>query len=234
MDVAFEASGIAIDSRAIAEGDLFIALEAARDGHDFVAKALAAGASGAMVSRHPQDVPKDAPLIFVDDTFEGLERLGQARRVQSHAKVVAITGSVGKTSTKEMVRVALAPFGAVHAAEKSFNNHWGVPLTLARMPKTADFAVIEIGMNQPHEIAPLARMAAPDIALITTVGLAHVEAFEGIDGIAKEKGAIFEGLSPNGTAVFHDDIETSALAIVEGLAWQSGATCLRFGSMASA
>lgn len=234
MDTPFDAKGISIDSRSVAPGDLFVALEAARDGHDFVAKALKAGAAGALVSKVPEGVSEDAPLLIVDDTFEGLERLGRARRAATNARVVAITGSVGKTSTKEMLRLALAPFGSVHAAEKSFNNHWGVPLTLARMPKGAAFAVIEIGMNRPHEIAPLAQMAKPDVALITTVGLAHVEAFEGIEGIAQEKGAIFEGLSASGTAIFHDDMDRKALAIVEGLAWQSAATSLRFGRRGSA
>ena len=150
----WEAIGVSIDTRTIAEGDLFVALKAARDGHDFVAQALENGASAALVSRIPEGVDP-AKLLIVDDVQSGLEALGRAARARTRAKVVAVTGSVGKTSTKEMLRVVLGAQGRVHAAEKSYNNHWGVPLTLARMPEDVDFAVIEIGMNHPGEIAPL-------------------------------------------------------------------------------
>ncbi|MBI1493416.1 UDP-N-acetylmuramoyl-tripeptide--D-alanyl-D-alanine ligase [Halocynthiibacter styelae] len=202
-------SGISIDTRSIQKGDLFVALKAARDGHDFVAQALEKGAGAALVSRIPEGVSADAPLLLVDDVLAGLEELGRAGRARFQGRVVAITGSVGKTSTKEMLREVLGRQGQVHAAEASFNNHWGVPITLARMPVDADYAVIEIGMNHPGEIAPLAKMARPHVAMITTIAPAHLEAFENIEGIAREKAAIFEGLEPGGVAVLPGDLETS-------------------------
>jgi UDP-N-acetylmuramoyl-tripeptide--D-alanyl-D-alanine ligase len=209
------ASGVSIDTRALAPGDLFVALKDARDGHDFVADALAKGAAAAMVSRVPEGVAPDAPLLIVPDVLPALEALGRAGRARSRARVVAITGSVGKTSTKDMLRFVLTGQGRVHAAEKSFNNHWGVPLTLARLPADADFAVIEIGMNHPGEIAPLSRMARPHVAIVTTVGAAHLEAFGSLEGIAWEKASIFEGLEPGGTAIYHGDIpQTPILAEV--------------------
>ena len=127
--------------------------------------------------------------------------LGRAARARFAGRVVAVTGSVGKTGTKEMFRAALGALGSVHAAEKSFNNHWGVPLTLARMPADRDYAVIEIGMNAPGEIAPLARLARPHLAMVTTVEAVHMAAFRDISGIAREKAAIFAGLEPGGIAV---------------------------------
>ncbi len=195
------ATGITIDTRALEPGDLFVALTDQRDGHDFVAQALEKGAAAALVSRIPDGVPADAPLLIVDDVLQGLEALGRAARARTRARVVAVTGSVGKTSTKEMLRAVLGGQGQVHAAEKSFNNQWGVPLTLARMPQDAEFAVIEVGMSNPGEIAPLARMARPHVALITTVVAAHLEAFEDIDGIAHEKASVLDGLEPGGIAV---------------------------------
>ena len=164
----WQAGGVSIDTRTLQPGDLFVALKDIRDGHDFVAQALAKGAAAAMVSHIPEGVAADAPLLIVDDVLAALERLGRAGRARTRARVVGVTGSVGKTSTKEMLRVMLSGQGRVHAAEASYNNHWGVPLTLARMPVDTDFAVIEIGMNHPGEIAPLARMADLDVALITT------------------------------------------------------------------
>lgn len=204
-------TGVSIDTRTIAPGDLFVALKAARDGHDFVAAALDSGAGAALVSRVPEGVSADAPLLIVDDVLSGLEALGRAARGRTQARVVGVTGSVGKTSTKEMLRTVLGAQGRVHAAEKSYNNHWGVPLTLARMPRDVDFAVIEIGMNHPGEIAPLARMAQPDVALITIVAPAHLAAFENVEGIAHEKASIFEGLRPGGVAVLNGDLSVSPL-----------------------
>ena len=185
---------MSIDTRSLAPGDLFVALTAARDGHDFVAEALAKGAAAALVSRRPEGVAADAPLLVVPDVLDGLRALGRAARARFAGRVVAVTGSVGKTGTKEMFRAALAALGSVHAAEKSFNNHWGVPLTLARMPADRDFAVIEVGMNAPGEIAPLARLARPHLAMVTTVEAVHMAAFRDIRGIAREKAAIFAGL----------------------------------------
>ena len=205
------ARGVSIDTRTLKPGDLFVALQAARDGHDFVAQALDKGAAAALVSRVPEGLPDDAPLLIVDDVQAGLEALGRAARARCAARVVAVTGSVGKTSTKEMLRQVLGGQGKTHAAEASYNNHWGVPLTLARMPRDSDFAVIEIGMNHPGEIAPLARMARPHVAMVTIVAPAHLEAFENIEGIAREKGAIFEGLEPEGTAIYNGDIDTAPI-----------------------
>jgi UDP-N-acetylmuramoyl-tripeptide--D-alanyl-D-alanine ligase len=202
------ARGVSIDSRALAPGDLFVALKDARDGHDFVADALARGAAAAMVSRRPEGVAADAPLLVVDDVLAALGRLGAAGRARSAARVVGITGSVGKTSCKEMLAAALAGQGRIHAAEKSYNNHWGVPLTLARLPRDADFALVEIGMNHPGETAPLSRLARPDVALVTTVAPAHLAAFASVEDIAREKGAICEGLAAAGTAVLNGDIAT--------------------------
>jgi len=204
-------TGVSIDTRTLETGDLFVALKDVRDGHDFVAQALEHGAGAAMVSRVPDGVPEGAPLLIVDDVLAALERLGAAGRARTTARVAAITGSVGKTSAKDMLRVGLEGQGKVHAAEASYNNHWGVPLTLARMPADADFAIIEIGMNHPGEIAPLARLARPHVALITTVAAAHLEAFDSIEGIAREKASIFEGLEPGGTAILNGDIETAAI-----------------------
>ncbi|MCI2392997.1 UDP-N-acetylmuramoyl-tripeptide--D-alanyl-D-alanine ligase [Aliiroseovarius sediminis] len=206
--------GVSIDTRTIQPDDLFVALKDARDGHDFVVAAFEKGAGAAMVSRIPDGVAPDAPLLIVDDVLTALEALGRAGRARTQARVIAVTGSVGKTSTKEMLRAILSPQGRTHAAEASYNNHWGVPLTLARMPQDTDFAVIEIGMNHPGEIGPLARMARPDVALVTTVAAAHLEAFDDLAGIAREKGAIFEGLQPDGTAIVNGDLDTSpALAL---------------------
>lgn len=222
------ATGVSIDTRSLQPGDLFVALTDQRDGHEFVAQALAKGAAAALVSRIPDDVARDAPLLVVDDVLRGLEALGCAARARSRAKVIGITGSVGKTGTKEMLRAMLTVQGRVHAAERSFNNHWGVPLTLARMPHDADFAVIEIGMNAPGEIAPLAKMARPDAALITTVAAVHIENFKNIQGIAREKAAILEGLEPGGVAILNRDIDTAS--ILKRAARRRGARIVAFGS----
>ena len=205
----FAVTGVSIDTRTLQPGDLFVALKDARDGHDFVAQALAKGAGAALVSRSPEGVAPEAPLLVVPDVLEALAALGAAGRARTRAKVVGVTGSVGKTSTKEMLRVVLGGQGRVHAAEASYNKHWGVPLTLARMPADCDFAVIEIGMNHPGEIAPLARLARPDVALITTVAPAHLEAFDSVEGIAREKAAIFDGLQPGGAAIVPTDLDVS-------------------------
>jgi len=222
--------GVSIDTRTLQPGDLFVALKAARDGHDFVAQALAAGAGAALVSRVPDDVAPDAPLLIVPDVLAGLEDLARAARARTKAKIVAVTGSVGKTSTKEMLRVVLGGQGRTHAAEASYNNHWGVPLTLARMPADTQYAVVEIGMSNPGEIAPLARLTRPHVAMITTVAAAHLEAFENIEGIAHEKASIFEGLEPGGVAVVNGDLPTSDILIAAGR--ERAARVLTFGQSA--
>ncbi len=207
----WDATGVSIDTRTIQSGDLFVALKAERDGHDFVAMAFAKGASAALVTHRPDGVADNAPLLIVPDVLAALVDLGQAARARTSAKVLAITGSVGKTSAKEMARTVLSRQGCVHAAEASYNNHWGVPLTLARMPRDCDFAVIEIGMSNPGEIAPLSRMTRPHVVMITTVAAAHLEAFDDITGIAREKASIIDGLISGGVAVLNADTETSEL-----------------------
>lgn len=202
---AFAATGVSIDTRSLAAGDLFVALKDTRDGHDFVADAFRKGAAAAMVSADPSGIGGDRPLLRVDDTLEGLRGLGRAARGRSAATVVGVTGSVGKTSTKEALAAALGAQGQTHAASASYNNHIGVPLTLARMPPASQFAVIEIGMNHPGEIAPLARLARPHVAVITTVEAVHIEFFADEEGIADEKAAIMAGLEPGGAAVLNRD-----------------------------
>lgn len=221
------ANGVSIDTRTIQAGDLFVALKDIRDGHDFVALALEKGAAAALVTHRPAGVAEDAPLLIVPNVLEALEKLGVASRARTSAKVVGVTGSVGKTSAKEMLRAMLTPQGKTHVAEASYNNHWGVPLTLARMPADADFAVIEIGMNHPGEIAPLSRMAAPHVVMITTVAAAHLEAFENVEGIAVEKAAIMDGLVKGGVAVLYADIPT--VAVLTDYAAKLQAPAIMFG-----
>jgi len=204
----WQATGVSIDSRTLVPGDLFVALSDARDGHDFVKSALDRGAVAALASHWPDDVAKDAPLLMVGDVLTALTGLARAARARMSGRVVAVTGSVGKTSCKDMLQQALARQGAVHAAHRSLNNHWGVPLTLARMPRDTDFAVIEIGMNHPGEIRPLSRLARPDVVLITTVAAVHMAAFSSLGEIALAKAEAFDGLSPGGVAVLNVDTDT--------------------------
>ncbi len=192
-----------------------------------MAAALAAGAAAALVDHRPDGVAEDAPLLIVPDVLEALVALGRAARARTSARIAAITGSVGKTSTKEMLRAALAGQGRVHAAEASYNNHWGVPLTLARMPPDTDFAVIEIGMNHPGEIAPLARLVRPHVVMITLIAEAHLAAFEGLEGIAAEKATICEGLEPGGVAVLNGDLSTTP--ILTAAARKAQARVVTFG-----
>jgi UDP-N-acetylmuramoyl-tripeptide--D-alanyl-D-alanine ligase len=225
---SWQANGVSIDTRTLEVGDLFVALQADRDGHDFVAQALANGAAAAMVTHIPDNVARDAPLLIVPDVLRALEALGAFARARTTAKVVGVTGSVGKTSTKEMLRTVLSRQGRTHASVASYNNHWGVPLTLARMPQDTQFAVIEIGMNHPGEIAPLARMSHLHVALITTVAAAHLEAFANIAGIAAEKAAIMDGLLPHGTAILPTDLETTPILLAK--AATVGAQITTFGA----
>ena len=228
----WQATGISIDTRTLQPGDLFVALTDQRDGHDFVATALAKGAAAALVTHRPADVPENAPLLIVPDVLAALTALGAAARARTTAKVIGVTGSVGKTSTKEMLRVVLGGQGRVHAAEASYNNHWGVPLTLARMPADTDFAVLEIGMNHPGEIAPLARLARLDVALITTVAAAHLEAFPDIKGIAHEKASILDGLIPGGHAILPADLEVTPILLAK--AAETAAKVTLFGASPTA
>ncbi len=207
MASAFAANGVAIDSRGLTPGDLFIALRAARDGHDFVTAALRQGAAGAMVDHRPADLPSDAPLLLVKDTQAGLTALGAYGRTRATGKVFAITGSVGKTTTKEMLRAILATQTTVHAAEASHNNQWGVPLTLARLPPDAGAAVVEIGMNHAGEILPLARLARPHAAIITAIAPAHIGNLGSLDAIAREKASLLAGVIAGGVAVLPAESE---------------------------
>ncbi|MCC5971438.1 MAG: UDP-N-acetylmuramoyl-tripeptide--D-alanyl-D-alanine ligase [Pararhodobacter sp.] len=220
----FAVSGISIDTRSLQPGDLFVALSAARDGHDFVAQAFERGAAAALVTHVPDGV--SGPCLVVPDVLAALTALGAAGRARSRAQVIAVTGSVGKTSTKEMLREMLAEFGTVHAAEASFNNHWGVPVTLARLPVDADFAVVEIGMNQPGEIGPLAVLARPHVALITIIAPAHLANMGSLEAIAREKSDVFKGLEPGGTAIYNADTETAPILAQRAA---SAARVLSFG-----
>ena len=206
VERGWDISGISIDTRTLAPGDLFVALQGERDGHDFVAAAFAKGAAAALVSK-----PLPGNVVLVPDTLQALERLGAASRARSAARIVAVTGSVGKTTAKEMLRRMLVGFGTVHAAEASFNNHIGVPLTLARMPKESDFGIFEIGMNHPGEIAPLAALVRPDMAMITCVDRAHLGLMGSEEAIAREKASIFSALVAGGTAVIPGNTNFLAL-----------------------
>ncbi|MFH5924691.1 UDP-N-acetylmuramoyl-tripeptide--D-alanyl-D-alanine ligase [Roseomonas xinghualingensis] len=225
-------SGVSIDSRGVAPGELFVALRDARDGHDFVADALARGAGCAMVDRDPPRVASDAPLLRVGDTLQSLTALGAAGRARSTARFVAVTGSVGKTSTKEMLAAGLSACGSVHAAAASYNNHWGVPLTLARMPASAEFGVIEIGMNTRGEIAPLSRLARPHVAVITTIAPAHLGRLGSIETIAEEKADIVAGLEPGGVAVL--PAEGPQAGLLRRRAEDAGVRMVSFGEDAGA
>ncbi|MEZ5852155.1 MAG: UDP-N-acetylmuramoyl-tripeptide--D-alanyl-D-alanine ligase [Hyphomicrobiaceae bacterium] len=201
-------AGFSIDTRSLAPGDVFVALKDQRDGHDFVTAAFENGAAAALVSRDYRRGPGDGALLRVDDTLRALERIGVAARarLKATARVLAVTGSAGKTGTKEMLRACLATVGKVHAPDKSFNNHWGVPLTLARMPADVDFAIFEIGMNHAGEITPLTKMVRPHIAVVTNVLPVHVGNFpDGEIGVANAKAEIFEGLEPGGIAILPVD-----------------------------
>jgi UDP-N-acetylmuramoyl-tripeptide--D-alanyl-D-alanine ligase len=198
--------GLSIDTRTLQQGDLFVALKDARDGHDFVANALAKGASAALVSRDVQGVAPER-LVRVADTLKGLEALGRARRGQVQARVAGVTGSVGKTSTKEALRHLLSLQAPTHASVASYNNLWGVPLSLARMPVDTRYGIFEIGMNHAGEITPLTGQVRPHVAIVTMVAAVHLENFDSVAGIADAKGEIFSGLEPGGVAVINADIE---------------------------
>ena len=200
-------SGISIDSRSLARGEAFFAIQGdARDGHDFVDNALKGGAGLAVIARGQRArFAADAPLLVVDDVLEGLRDLARAARARFKGQVIAVTGSVGKTSTKEALRLALGADGETHASAASYNNHWGVPLSLARCPASAKYAVFEIGMNHAGEITPLTQMTMPHVAIVTTVEPVHLEYFGSVEKIADAKAEIFLGLVPGGAAVINRD-----------------------------
>ena len=222
-------AGVSIDSRSIKSDELFVAVKAKRDGHNFINDAIRLGAKGALVDHIPADIPSNTPLLLVPSVQEALENLGKYRRERSQAKVVAITGSVGKTSSKNMLKTILELQGKTHASPASFNNYLGVPLTLANLPIDATYAVVEIGMNKPGEIEPLARMTSADVVLITAIGKAHLEAFGDIAGIAHEKAQIVKGLKSGGIAVLNAD--TPSYEILKKQTIKNGSQFISFGGI---
>ena len=205
-DRDWTATGVSIDTRSLVAGDLFVALRGPNhDGHDFVAGALDHGAAAALVDRNIAGLPVAAPLLRVADTLVGLAALGAAARNRSDARIIAVTGSVGKTGTKEALRLALATSGPTYASAGGLNNHWGAPLSLARLPAAPGYGVFELGMNHPGEIASLTRLVRPHIAVITTVEPAHLGFFPSLNAIADAKAEIFLGLEPGGVAVINRD-----------------------------
>ena len=208
---AWTATGVSIDSRTLAAGELFVALQGPNfDGHDFIAKAFEKGAAAA-VSHSPigatgtSDLPGAAPLIFVEDTMAALRRLGQAARERSRARFIGVTGSVGKTGTKEALARCLRAQAPTAASAASLNNHWGLPLSLARLPHDAAYGVFELGMNHPGEIRDLTALLRPEVALITNVEAVHFGYFDSVEEIADAKAEIFEGMGPEGAAVLNRD-----------------------------
>lgn len=230
----WQATGVSIDSRTIEPGDLFVAIEGPNlDGHNYVASAFERGAAAAMVRHIPKDAPADKAYLVVGDTLAGLQDLGKFARARSRARIAAITGSVGKTSTKEALLALLGAQGKTHASIGSFNNQWGVPLSLARMPVDTEYGIFEIGMNHAGEISPLSAMVCPHVALITTVEAAHLEFFDDISDIARAKAEIFDGLAQDGSAVLNRD--NDQFALLAELAAQKGvARVVSFGSDAGA
>ncbi len=201
-------SGISIDTRSLKPGEAYFAIKGdTHDGHDFASAAMAAGAGAIVVaeSKLAGLGRLTIPMVVVDDTLEALANLGRAARARSTARIIAVTGSAGKTTTKEALRHVLAGLGRVHASDRSFNNHWGVPLTLARMPADTEFGIFEIGMNHAGEIRPLAGMVRPHVAIITLIAAAHLGHFASLDEIARAKAEIFEGLEPDGVALLNQD-----------------------------
>jgi UDP-N-acetylmuramoyl-tripeptide--D-alanyl-D-alanine ligase len=204
----WEASGVCIDSRKVQKGDLFIAIIGENNnGHEYVAAALKNGAAAAMVNYIPEGIAQDAPLLVVKDTMEALWNLARFSRERIKGKVIMVTGSVGKTSTKEMLAHALSEQGEIYATEGNLNNHYGLPLTLARTPSSVDYAILEVGMNHAGEISPLSVLGKPDVTIITTVEPVHLEFFNSVEEIADAKAEIFDGLMEGGTAVLNRDNE---------------------------
>ena len=198
-------SGISIDSRTIKKNELFIALKAKRDGNDFIVSAIENGAKAAIINKIPKDLPKNFPFILVNNSVEALYSIAKYSRKKYEGRVIAITGSVGKTSTKDILTKMLSTFGETHSSQKSFNNHLGVPLTLANIPKNADYVICEIGMNSKGEIEPLSKLVAPDVAVITNISAAHLASFKNLREIAYEKASICFGLKKNGLLIFSVD-----------------------------
>jgi UDP-N-acetylmuramoyl-tripeptide--D-alanyl-D-alanine ligase len=224
-------SGLSIDSRTIASGEAYFAIKGdVHDGHDFVDAALEAGAALAVIEAAQRSkFASDAPLLVVDDVLAALVDLARAARARLNAQIIAVTGSVGKTSTKEALRRVLGAQGPTHASAASFNNHWGVPLSLARCPAAVRFAIFEIGMNHSGEIETLVKLVRPQVAVITTVEPVHLEFFAGIGAIADAKAEIFAGVEPRGAVVLNRD--NSQFARLQGRARALGISrIISFGS----
>jgi UDP-N-acetylmuramoyl-tripeptide--D-alanyl-D-alanine ligase len=220
-------TGFSIDTRSLQPGEVFVALRDVRDGHDFVLQAFRQGAAAALVTTEYKRVDGDGALLRVRETLEGLRSIAAAARRRSDARIVAVTGSVGKTGTKEALRNCLSRLAPTHAAEKSFNNHWGVPLTLARMPAGVRYGVFEIGMNHAGEITPLTALVRPHVAIVTTVEPVHLEFFGTTDKIAEAKAEIFSGLEPGGVAILPRDNQHYELLARRAL--EHGARIVSFG-----
>jgi len=203
---SWSATGISIDSRTVLPGDLFIAVKGPNfDGHKFAAAALAAGACAVVIDTDPGNLDETAPVLLVANTMQALRDLGMAARARTSARIIAVTGSVGKTGTKEVLKFVLSRQAKTSASKGSLNNHWGLPLSLARMPMQAIFGIFEMGMNHPGEITPLSEMARPHVALITTVEAVHTAQFSSVEAIADAKAEIFAGLEQGGMAVLNRD-----------------------------
>ena len=230
-----EVPGLSIDTRTIGKGEAFFAIKGDnRDGHDFVDAALKAGAGLAVVARAKRErFAADVPLLIVADVLEALRDLARAARARSDARIVAVTGSVGKTSTKEALRLALAADGETHASAASYNNHWGVPLSLARCPQSAKYAVFEIGMNHAGEITPLAKLVRPHVAIVTSIAPVHLEYFGSLKKIADAKAEIFSGFGPGGIAVINRDIRQYS-QLMRAAAAAGAARVVSFGVHAKA
>lgn len=229
-DPDWTCSGISIDTRSIMPGDLFVALADVRDGHEFITDAMARGAAACLVT-DPANCP--GPALQVKDTLLALRALGEAARERSDAVRIAVTGSVGKTSVKEALAAVLRAAGPAHWSVKSYNNHWGVPLTLARMPAETERAVFELGMNHAGEIRDLASLVRPHVALITRIAPAHLQFLGSVEGIADAKAEIYEGLEPDGVAIYPAD-DPLAERLAGHARHSSAAFMLDFGRSAGA
>ncbi|MBX9711068.1 MAG: UDP-N-acetylmuramoylalanyl-D-glutamyl-2,6-diaminopimelate--D-alanyl-D-alanine ligase [Xanthobacteraceae bacterium] len=228
-------TGISIDSRSIAPGEVYFAIKGdVHDGHDFVEAALKNGGGAAVIAHsHREKFSYELPLLIVPDVLAGLVDLARASRARSNAKIIAVTGSVGKTSTKEALRCVFEAQGETHASAASFNNHWGVPLSLARCPASAQYAIFEIGMNHAGEIEPLVKMVRPHVAIVTTVEPVHLEFFSGIEAIADAKAEIFSGIEPGGAAILN--LDNSQFGRLEEKARAAGVSrIVTFGANAKA
>lgn len=218
----FCATGISIDTRTLKPGELYIAIKGdSLDGHDFVKDAFAKGASGVVVSKFSGDLTGKT-YFLVDDTLKALNYFGAYARAKTAAKIVGITGSVGKTTTKEWLAHVLAAFGKTTFSKESYNNHWGVPLSLIALENDTEFGVFEVGMNKPGEIEPLSRLVEPDVAVITTIAESHIGHFESLEQIAAEKAEIFSGLKTGGPVILNAD--NSQFSLLKEIAKSKGIT----------